>query len=171
MKPCTALGLIVLAAFAPSAALADDLHFSFGKCNDRIWIGPDFWANPMEDWRIKDGRLECVNGGVDRNVHVLTAGPAAKPADFSLRLRFGLLEAGPGSVGFRVGIQDEIDDYRARLIYGAGLDIGLTTDGVLFIGDKKSKLVAPVDLAKDSHELVLNASLKGGTYRGGCGVC
>ena len=28
--------------------------------NDRIWIGPEYWANPMEDWQLKEGRLECT---------------------------------------------------------------------------------------------------------------
>ena len=25
------------------------------KTNDRVWLGEEFWANPMEDWRIIDG--------------------------------------------------------------------------------------------------------------------
>ena len=29
----------------------------WGQTHDRVWLGGEFWSNPMEDWRIQDG---CV---------------------------------------------------------------------------------------------------------------
>src|SRR5690606_37166044 len=39
---------------------------------DRVWPGPEFWTNPLQDWRVAQGRLECVKAAPGRNVHVLT---------------------------------------------------------------------------------------------------
>ena len=29
---------------------------------ERVWVGPDYYANRLLDWRIRDGRIECVEG-------------------------------------------------------------------------------------------------------------
>ncbi|MCX6561948.1 MAG: hypothetical protein NTZ26_15745, partial [Candidatus Aminicenantes bacterium] len=39
---------------------------------ERIWAGPEYWANRLQDWRVKNGRLECLPSLADRNVHLLT---------------------------------------------------------------------------------------------------
>ncbi len=39
---------------------------------DRVWIGPEYWANPLQDWRLSKGKLECTNAAANRNVHCLT---------------------------------------------------------------------------------------------------
>ena len=59
---------------------------------------------------------------------------------FAMEVRTGRLshEHEKGSVGFRIGIRDEINDYRARCIKGKGVDIGLSHDGLLFIGKNRS---------------------------------
>ncbi len=35
---------------------------------ERVWIGPEYWANPMQDWRLANGRIENIVAGGDRNV-------------------------------------------------------------------------------------------------------
>src|SRR5690606_3495710 len=42
------------------------------KTHDRVWLGSQFWANPMEDWRVVSGAAECQTGGGDRNIHLIT---------------------------------------------------------------------------------------------------
>ena len=27
---------------------------------DRIWAGENFWANRLQDWEVKDGKLICT---------------------------------------------------------------------------------------------------------------
>lgn len=136
-------GLTALLALLPLHAAAQEFHVSFADTHDRIWVGPALWANPMEDWRVHGGRLECLSAGPNRNVHALTAELGKRPGTLKMSVRAGRLDdtSRKGSVGFRIGIQDEIDDYRARLIYGTGLNVGVTTEGDLFIGEKK-KLAA-----------------------------
>jgi alkaline phosphatase D len=111
------------------------------RINDRVWLGSEYWANPMEDWRIQGGRLECITGGPNRNVHVLVCELGQKADGFAMSVRCGRIgaQALAGSVGFRVGITDEIDDYRARCLKGKGLDLGLNHQGKLFIGTTRSK--------------------------------
>ena len=51
-------------------------------------------------------------------------------------------------MGFRVGIKNQMNDYRATAIYGQGLNAGVNADGRLFIGKLESS--APrVDLANE----------------------
>ena len=109
------------------------------KTNDRIWIGPEYWSNPLQDWRVEDGRLECVNTALERNVQLLTYD--LKPESGTLKISVlvgridGNLGAGNGSCGFRIGIQGPLEEYRNSLIFGQGLNAGFAAGGELFIGD------------------------------------
>jgi alkaline phosphatase D len=129
----------LLVAFPSSAA---EFRSSWHTMHDRIWTGAQHWANPMEDWLIKDGRLECTSTGANRNIHVLTHQLAKQVGDVTTQVRVGKIVDGHGSAGFRIGIQDEINDYRARLIRGHGINAGITGSGKLFIGPTQSKLIA-----------------------------
>ncbi len=71
MKRILFLGMAWLLA-APLATRAADFTSQFANTFDRIWVGENYWANPMEDWRIHEGRLENITPGGDRNVHLLT---------------------------------------------------------------------------------------------------
>ena len=44
----------------------------WAKTHDRVFLGGEFWANPMEDWRVGEGGAECLNMGGGRSVHSLT---------------------------------------------------------------------------------------------------
>ncbi len=63
---------VVLVAGCGIAGAADEFVSRFPADVQRPWAGPQYWTNPMEDWRISGGRLEVVRSGVNRNVHVLT---------------------------------------------------------------------------------------------------
>ncbi|MCG8507906.1 MAG: hypothetical protein MI741_01640, partial [Rhodospirillales bacterium] len=56
---------------------------------NRVWIGPDYWTNPMEDWQLANGRLECFSRGEDRNVHLLTYELAEIKGEFAIGVRVG----------------------------------------------------------------------------------
>jgi hypothetical protein len=76
----------------------------------------------------------------------------------------GLLGKGKGSAGFRVGIQGPLRDYRNSLIFGTGLDAGLTAAGGLFIGDVQSAKAGTINLDAEAVELRLAAEPKGDQY-------
>src|SRR5579863_831066 len=110
---------------------------------ERPWPGPEYWTNPLQDWRICDGRLECVGAGGDRNVFLLTHDVAAREGNLAMSVRLGQLEGGAqkldqGFAGFRLGVKSFVDDYRARAVHGRGMNAGVTVDGQLFIGKVQS---------------------------------
>ncbi len=136
---------------------------------ERPWAGPDYWSNPLQDWRISGGRLENVGAGGDRNVFLLTRELASSPGTLAMTVRLGRLEEdsgplGEGWVGFRVGIRGSFNDYRDSAVRGVGLNCGLTADGRLFVGSPT--VAAPVaDGAFDSEaQLTLEAAPSDESY-------
>lgn len=151
-----------LGAFAVDASAQPDAFTSdWQNTPDRVWIGPEFWANPMEDWRVSDGRIECVRGGAGRSVHVLTRQLSEKTGDMEMSVVVGLLEKGKqgGNAGFLFGIADEIEDYRARLLRGRGNFAGINTAGELVIGASKKK----IEVLAGSEQIELHLSLEQST--------
>src|SRR5713101_4708249 len=121
--------LIAASPVAASSAATVSEH------DDRPWIGPEYWSNPLQDWRLHNGRIECFVAGGDRNVFLLTHEVTDQPGVLSMRVRLGRLEEdqaplGRGFAGFRAGIHGRFNDYRDSAVYGIGLNAGLApTDG------------------------------------------
>lgn len=151
----TALGAAALRLTEPllSARGVDERSFRSAWAHgiSRPWPGPEYWANPLQDWRVHQGRLECTRPGGDRNVVLLTREVAARAGTFAMSVRVGRLDAqNPkrGFVGFRVGIKSPLSDYRAAAIYGRGMNAGINADGRLFIGAVQGS-VPKIDVGSD----------------------
>ncbi|MEK6234895.1 MAG: hypothetical protein N2C14_09300, partial [Planctomycetales bacterium] len=145
-----------LALTASAAVHGADFASDFKNTPDRVWIGADYWANPMEDWSITNDRLECRGGG-NRNLVLLTRELTGKDG-FKMSARCGRLSKGKaaGTVGFRIGLRDEIEDYRAAALRGKGLNAGIDSQtGELFI-DRTSGDKLPVE-SLDDLTLTLSA--------------
>ncbi len=160
---CTALGATALThhwpAEAEQAANKPSFRSDWPQTLRRPWPGPDYWSNPLQDWRVQDGRLECFAPGGDRNVFLLTREVAERPGDFTMSVHLGKIgneATTQGFVGFRVGIKNPMDDYRATAIYGRGMNAGVNADGRLFIG-KLEPAASLVDLNRELR-LQLHAS-------------
>ena len=130
-----------------------DSHSSdWAKDVKRVWIGPEFWSNPMQDWQLNDGRIECVGSGGERNVVWLTKELSDNNESFEMEIEFGQLNKGEtldtGWVGFWIGLRGPFDDYRNAAVRGKGYPVGMSTDGILFIGNNalsKTKIEPPFD--------------------------
>lgn len=151
----TAMGAAALAHHWPAEAEEAHQEPSFNshwpQNLSRPWPGPEYWTNPLQDWRVRDGRLECFSPGGDRNVFLLTREVAARHGDLMVSVRLGKLEDATlkqGFVGFRVGIQNPMNDYRAAAIYGRGMNAGVNADGRLFIGELEAS-ASRVDLDRE----------------------
>lgn len=144
--------------FLAAASLrADDFASHWNETSDRVWIGPEYWANPLQDWRVNSGKLECHVSGGNRNVFLLTHEASENEGTLEMSARLGRLaheknEAKQGGWGgFRIGIKGTLPDYRNAAIHGSGLDAGITTEGHLFVGKEEARKIAlpltgPIDL-------------------------
>jgi alkaline phosphatase D len=156
----------LLLAGAP--AVAANFASSWSPASDQIWLGPEYWANRLQDWRLHKGRIECAVAGGDRNVALLTHDLSARAAAFHMRVKLGRLEEDTAALkqgygGFRVGMRGLFNDYRDSAIYGIGLDAGVSADGHLFLGDLEHVSESSVGNL-DGLELLLRAEPKGATY-------
>ena len=128
---------------------------------ERPWIGADYWSNPLQDWRVRAGRLENFRPGGDRNVFLLTHEVGGRTGRLSMQVRLGRLEEdeGPleeGWAGFRVGIRGSFSDYRDSAVRGLGLNCGVAADGRVFIGSLTD--AAPVASGAFEGEMVVSLS-------------
>jgi len=133
-KPLAATAVAVL--FCAAGLSAAEFRSAWPAQVERVWPGRAYWSNPLQDWRISQGRLECVVSGKNRNVHLLTHSLSGQPEAFEMRVRLGLIQktTDDGWAGFRFGVQGELDDYRHAIFRGRGVNAGITTSGRLFIG-------------------------------------
>jgi PhoD-like phosphatase len=164
-----ALGATAVSLLGPSRAAGageNSFHSAWPQQAERPWAGPEYWTNPLEDWRIRSGRLECIGAGGDRNVFLLTHEASGREGTLAMSVRLGQLEGseslGEGFAGFRVGIKSFVDDYRARAIHGRGMNVGVTAEGRLFIGEVKSS--APRVSLDQELQLNLEARPSGSRY-------
>lgn len=152
---CTALGATTLTHHWPAEAEQVGSKPSFrsdwSQTLRRPWPGADYWSNPLQDWRVQDGRLESFSPGGDRNVFLLTRKVTDRIGDFTMSVHLGKIgkdATTQGFVGFRVGINNPMNDYRATAIYGRGMNAGANADGRLFIGELEPSAVR-VDLNRE----------------------
>src|SRR5206468_8660183 len=122
----------LLIAASPAVASAA----AVSEQDNRPWIGPEYWSNPLQDWRLANGRIECFVSGGDRNVFLLTHEVTDQPGSLSMRVRLGRLEEDTaplekGFAGFRIGGRGRLQDYRGSAVYAIGLNAGLPADGRL----------------------------------------
>jgi hypothetical protein len=115
---------------------------------ERVFAGPEYWANRLQDWRISRGRLECADGrsaSPMRTLHLLTRRLGGSPAGFALSVRSGAIGAGPVSAdaatGFLIGAGGAAMEYRAAALIhhqpgpGGGIFAGCDARGRVFFRD------------------------------------
>jgi alkaline phosphatase D len=138
------LRLVALILLLSSLSLADDFQSEWPDNVQRTWIGPEYWANPLQDWQLSGGRLECVVGGPNRNVFLLTHELIDRAGDLNMSVRLGRMDDGQakldkGFVGFSLGVQGPLGEYRNNALHGRGLLAGINTRGELVLGPAKAK--------------------------------
>ena len=108
---------------------------SWSTTHDRVWLDPRIWANPMEDWRVRDGAAECQTTGGNRNLHLIThqwTDPTGS-ADMRVSLqKIGGQQKDAGA-GFRIGAKSELNEYRSNCFASGGINAGVL-EGKLVLG-------------------------------------
>jgi hypothetical protein len=129
------------------------------KTQDRVFLGGEFWANPMEDWKVSEGGVECLNAGPGRSVHSLTHQVTQK-GTFVMGVTLTRLETlkVDGGAGFRIGLRSELNEHRSNCFVLKGLNAGWQGDQ-LVLGAKTVALKDGASLKK--VRLTLKGSSQG----------
>ena len=115
--------------------------------SDRCWVGPEYWANRLQDWQINNGKLVCVNSNLGfRTVHLLTRRMGKEPGEATIGVTLGLhphlsRSGSEGWAGILLGAGEDKLDYRgSALIHhshgdAGGLIVAVNESGqVVFFG-------------------------------------
>ena len=118
---------------------------------ERTWIGPDFWANRLQDWQVANGRIqttEQASGKPLRTLHLLTRRLGEGGGNFSISVNTGWLDpdniSEDAAIGFLIGAGGDLDYRAAALIHhspgqGMGLFAGIDATGQLVFTDLNSE--------------------------------
>ena len=117
-----------------ASAFAANVSKPFPQGVERPWIGPEFWANRLQDWQLADGRAECIEGGSNfpfRTLHLLTNALTGDLEPFLIEVTLGALGGGTvpetACAGFLVGAGGKGIDYRlSALVHGRPAEDGGT---------------------------------------------
>lgn len=95
----------------------------------RTWLGRSFWANRLQDWRLHQGRIECLAGGPRdqvRTVSILTRElvAGATRAQISVITRLLADQGRGGFCGFLIGAGSGKLDHRAAALVHKASGIG-----------------------------------------------
>jgi hypothetical protein len=152
---CLVLVLITSASLSVTTAIAAGEH-TFGSTwgdyeGQRDWIGKEYWANRLQDWEIRNARLECrqrVANKPMRTVHLLTRRISREKGSIEMKVRCGLIDkisktegvASNTAVGFLFAAGVKLDYRAAALIHhspgpSGGYFAGVNGAGEVFIRD------------------------------------
>lgn len=115
--------------------------------HDRIFLGGAFWANPMENWAVKNGWAECQSNGGDRNIQLITHQLESPRKPFEMSVELGKVDPKhnqDGGAGFRIGIKSDLNEYRSNSFARSGIRMGVDANG-LRLGPKQLKLDQEID--------------------------
>ncbi|MEM0926419.1 MAG: sulfatase-like hydrolase/transferase, partial [Planctomycetota bacterium] len=127
--------------------------FESNWSGSRRWIGPNWWANPMQDWILRKGTA-IVPAAADRTLCLLTSELKGDAGTFEAKVSIDLKgDSFPATaaVGFRLGRRGGIDDHRHALIHSTDwVDAVIRSDGRLSLENHRKD--APSEPATLSEE-------------------
>ncbi|MDB4541294.1 alkaline phosphatase D family protein [Akkermansiaceae bacterium] len=136
-------------------AALDDGSFSsdWNASPDRVWPGPNYWGNRLQDWEVKNNRVNCsLVTKPRRTLHRVGTSMRGNGGDFTLTVNTGV-DAGTISTnartGFLIGAGPNLDWRGSMLVHdGLGRDfgtfLGLNNTGTAIIEDLSQGAISPV---------------------------
>lgn len=145
---------------------------NFKDITQRTWIGPEYWANPMQDWQINTDRIECLVSNTNSSIHHLTRQLGTHNGTLEMQVSLGLLNTkkilnSKSWVGFSLGAQAEFNDNKTYTVFRNGLNIGVGTNGALFIGktNKNNTNKTIIAALKEGVDLNIKVTPLNNTYK------
>ena len=131
---------------AGTVAAGPAVLFASRWSGSRIWIGPEYWANPLPDWSMENGAV-VADAAENRTLHLLTHQVVSNGSgSFTMAVKMTPpAELGKTYAGFRFGIRGQLDDYRHALISATEwVDATLRADGKLVLDGVESAGQVPL---------------------------
>ena len=94
IKDLFTIGACIVLLLSVSCNVQDDNNsftINFPEDISRTWLGPEFWANRLQDWEINNSRIECLLADANRNVGLLTCELSSNTGSFSTSVDVGVL--------------------------------------------------------------------------------
>lgn len=150
--PCFLLGLAMLAGgCSPGADVGAEFAMRLPDL-ERVWIGPDYYGNRLQDWRLANDRVEAVAGQSTRSMRtlqLLTYALSEEPGRLEMSVRTGPIEPGGTPhentwTGFLIGAGGDHVDYRiSALVHDwpapdGGLIVALDGTGKVVVRDNST---------------------------------
>ena len=167
------------AGFAPSLSGQSTPAFQSNWRGSRVWVGNQYWANPLQDWRVHDGEV-IAQAAAGRTLHLLTHQVEQSSGGFQIEATVRVATRGERSdaaaatwAGFEFGIRGGLPGYQHALVHPAtSAAAGLRGDGRVFLGDQVGgdvstaaavRLTLTVQPSDSSNKAILTAqALSGG---------
>jgi len=134
--------LLLLLLFPCSLFGQKTTVFSFDTIENRRWVGADFWANRLQNWEVKNGKIYCSRSEELSTLHLLTHEMQSSKGSSEINFEIGRNELAAkdtaARAGIIVGLSDESLNYKARAMIQR---FTLNEDGV-WIGIKGNRLFA-----------------------------
>ncbi len=152
MHRCTSTlliaGLLASGCASPSMKITESLPDGV----ERVWIGADFYANRLMDWRYANGRIECMEGRSSkpmRTLHLLTHYLGEQAEKFTMSVQTGALNPADSThantwSGFLLGAGGPEIDWRiSSLVHhwpgeDGGLIVGVDGQGQIIVRSNTS---------------------------------
>ncbi len=156
--------------------------YSWNNVVDRIWAGENFWANRLQDWEVKEGKLLCIlalEKKPMRTVHLLSS-RLENQGSFRMAINTGVTNTTSdlnenAASGFLIGAGASLDYRAAALIHHSpgtegGYFVGVQTNGLIFVQNfndpKKDILVSEmIENLPKSYQIVVSGSQGESNYQ------
>ncbi len=92
----------------------------------RVWIGPDYFGNRWLDWRLHQGRIECLESSAQRplrTLHLLTYAAGEEPGTLEIAVRTGPIEPASNAPAGNPPAAKPADTWTGLLLGVGGRDV------------------------------------------------
>ena len=130
---------------------------------DRVWPGPGYWGNRLQDWEVRNGRVNCIHTSKPRRaLHRVGTSMRGNGGAFALSVRTGIHSGTIGTnarSGFLIGAGPNLDWKGSLLVHdGLGRDFGT------FLGINNNGAAIIEDMSEGATTLVASGANQSGGF-------
>lgn len=157
-------------AHYPDSLPSGDFSNNWNSSPNRVWVGPGYWGNRLQDWEVRNGRINCIlnTSKARRTLHRIGTSIRGNGGDFTLDVRTGLHSGTIGfnsRTGFLIGAGPNLDWRASMLVHdGLGRDfgtfLGIDNNGTTIIEDLSEGSIIAVAQGANPGSFPTNGRLR-----------